>query len=321
MALGLLIQTQWRNVPPSICLIYLSLPLKDKWVIGLYQRKFWYLSTNLRDLYTFQKSMRKASREVTSNYTLMISVRTRHSVCPVPPGLWITAWGLSTHSAHRYLQSTCVCQALCPPLNALRPLALPLRRNCSWLAPPEWWPKPKILIVFRPSVLRPVLWLQSMKLRKGPPCFLPRREGREDAKGTLFQRTRLNSSSTWQKGLWFLTGAVVGWATVIAVSLEEYVGFSNIMGDFPKSVAKCSFWWRKKRIIPCKPGSHTAEDAVLTGGMLGALPNWPQKKKRKASRDTRPPYGKHCVKWHKCSNSSAQGNKNTLPISEHSMGP
>lgn len=193
--------------------------------------------------------------------------------------------------------------------------------NCSWLAPPEWWPKPKILIVFRPSVLWPILWLQSMKLRKGPPCFLPRREGREDAKGTLFQRTRLNSSSTWQKGLWFLTGAVVGWATVIAVSLEEYVGFSNIMGDFPKSAAKCSFWWRKKRIIPCKPGSHTAEDALLTGGMLGALPNWPQKMKRKASRDTRPPYGKHCVKRHKCSNSSAQGNKNTLPISEHSMGP
>ena len=46
---------------------------------------------------------------------------------PSPPGLCITAWGLSTHSAHRYLQSTCVCQAPCLPLNALRPLALSLR--------------------------------------------------------------------------------------------------------------------------------------------------------------------------------------------------
>lgn len=64
-----------------------------------------------------------------------------------------------------------------------------------------------------------------------------------------------------ERAVWSLTW--VGWTTLTVPSPDEYIGFSNIMGCLPISMAKCSLWWRKKqqKIILCWSPSHTEEGA------------------------------------------------------------
>ena len=116
----------------------------------------------------------------------------------------------------------------------------------SWSAPHEWLLNPRNYAKSWCHILGSVLWLHIVKLKNGTLVFPSTWEKARRTLRGYYSIEQDTTAAAPERKDWFLTW--VGWTTLISLSLDAYIGFSNIMGCFPISMAKFSLWWRKKKI-------------------------------------------------------------------------